>query len=205
MSLLSLLACADELPPIPDGLVALEDNSASFPADEGLNLLSGEEDDYDWVHAAGRIDAPVAEVWAAIQVEDVFIDRRQVAEWSITTDTEPEYDVSMVVHNIVHDVITVEYDTAWRQSLVYGPKDDMELVAVRFEKIDGTDVIERMVASLHLEKVDEETTHWSFVEHLKALQRGPEPIVIFAEDLFDETLMTLNGEELPVYEEEGED
>ena len=198
-----LFACGEELPPIPDGLAELEPNTASFPSEPGLDVVSGEEDDYDWVHAAGLVDAPVSEVWAAIQVEDVFIDRRQVNEWAVTHDTEDEYDVSFVVHNTVHDVITVEYDTAWRQSQVY-VTEDSELVAVRFEKIDGTDVIERMVASLHLEEVDGQT-RWSFVEHLKALQRGPEPIVIFAEDFFDETVLTLEGEDLPDYSSDDED
>lgn len=199
-----LLACADDLPPIPEGLAAIEDNSVAFPAGqaEELVLETGEEDDYDWVHASGYVHAPLSDVWAAVQTEDVFVDRRQVGDWDITWDTEAEYDVSYVVHNTVYDVITVEYDTAWRESLVYGTEDDMQLVAIRFEKIDGTDVIERMVGSLHLEKVDEGVTSWSFVEHLKALQRSPDPIAIFAQDFFDEVVLTIDGEPLPDYSEE---
>ncbi|HJN74501.1 MAG TPA: hypothetical protein QGF58_11260 [Myxococcota bacterium] len=203
--MLLFLACADELPPIPEGLRALEDNTASFPETESLNVLSGQEDDYDWVHAAGRIDAPLSEVWTAILVEDVFIDRRQVDEWDITWDTEPEYDESCVLDNTVHDVITIEWVTAWREALVWGTEDDMELVAIRFEKIDGTDVIERMVGSLHLVKLDDDTTHWSYIEHLAAMRRDPEPLVVYVVDFYDETLLTLAGQELPDYSSEDED
>ncbi|MCP4921846.1 MAG: hypothetical protein GY913_33515 [Proteobacteria bacterium] len=195
--MLFLLACQPELPEIPEGLAPLADNTAPLPDSEGIHVVSGEDGDVDWAHAQGLIDADVATVWAALQEHEVVVDRAVVSEWSVVEDTDADYDVSFQVHNTVNDILTVEYTREWRQSVVHETEEGAELVGIRFEKIDGTDVIDVMVGSVILSATEDGQTRLDMVEQLVALQRGPEPLVAYLEDLFEDAQAHSHGEPLP--------
>ena len=191
-----LLACSPELPEIPEGLVPLDENTAPLPDSEGIEIVTGEDGDVDWAHAQALIDADVETVWLALQDHDVVVDRAVVAEWTVTEDTNADFDISFQVDNVVHDILTVEYKREWRQSLVHEGDDGPELVGVRFEKIEGTDVIDVMTGSIILSN-DEGRTRLDMVYQLVALQRGAEPLVEYWEDLYEDARAHAHGEPLP--------
>lgn len=192
-----LLACQPELPDIPEGLAPLAENTAPLPDSEGIEVVTGEDGDVDWAHAQALIDADIDAVWLAFQDHDVVVDRAVVSEWTVTPDTNADYDVSFQVDNVVHDILTVEYTREWRQSAVHETEDGLELVGVRFEKIEGTDVIDVMAGSILLSATEDGQTRLDMVEQLVALQRGSEPLQAYLEDLFEDARAHAHGEPLP--------
>ncbi len=205
-TLLAVLACTAEPDfVVPEGLEALEDNLATLPADgsETLDVVSGQADDYAWVHAMGYVHAPIEDVWAALQDTDVVMDRRAITSWSRVDDTNADYDVSFTLHHVVEDIITVEYDLEWRESLLLiTPEEGEEVVACRYEKVDGTELIALIVGSLLLHKVDEQTTSLELVEHMAAPQDPEDRMVRYVEDLHLDMVAFVNGDDLPDYPEE---
>jgi hypothetical protein len=197
-----LLACtgdSEDVLVIPDDLAPLETNTATAPADgaEAFQTVSGEEYEYDWVHGQGYIHASVDQVWLAFQDLEVVVDRAAVAEYSMTSDTNQDYDISFQIDNTVHDLITVEYVREWRESVVGGTAEEPEVIGIRFEKISGTEVIEEMVGSIILTATEDGHTHLDVVEQIIALQRGPEPILQYIEDLYEDALAFAHGDPLP--------
>jgi len=203
--LLLTLACtgADVEPLVfPEGLAALATNTAPLPANEAeaFETVSGEEYEYDWVHGQGYIHAPLADVWLAFQDLEVVVDRAAVHEYGFTGRTDDAYDVSFQVYNLIHDLVTVEYERDWRESVVSGTIDAPEVVGIRFEKLEtteGLDVIPMMVGSVILTATESGYTHLDIVEEMIALQRGPAPILQYIQDLYDDAMAFSKGEPVP--------
>lgn len=200
----------EESTPFPDGLEPLEDCSPGFPGGEdntpeSINTAGGEDEENDWYwgHACGYVHADVDQVWAALQDADVVVDRRRVSEWEVTeTDREPDYDVSFRVHNLVEDLLTVEYDIDWRQG-IWEQDDDgvVESVAIRWQKTEGVAIIEVIQGSIVIQQVDEGVTSIEIVEHVKAPQFSGDEVEQFTIDLYGSMLAWLDGDPLPVYED----
>jgi hypothetical protein len=202
--LLLTLACTGDDEPLvfPAGLAALATNTAPLPDDESetFHTVSGEEYEYDWVHGQGYIHASLADVWLAFQDLEVVVDRAAVHEYDFTGESDAAFDVSFQVHNLIYDLVTVEYERDWRESVVAGTIDAPEVVGIRFEKLEtteGLDVIPLMVGSVILTETDDGNTHLDIVEEMIALQRGPEPILQYIEDLYDDARAFSKGETLP--------
>jgi len=199
--LLLTLACTgdEEVLVFPEGLAALAVNTAPLPADqaEAFETVWGEEYEYDWVHGQGYIHASVADVWAALQDLEVVVDRSAVHEYSFTGEGSDDFDVSFQVYNTVYDILTVEYVREWRESAVAGTVDAPEVVGIRFEKIEGSEVIEQMVGSIILTETDDGHTHLDVVEQMIALQRGAAPIVQYVQHLYEDAKAFAHGDPLP--------
>lgn len=201
-------ACGNEATPVPAGVAALEVNTASDPAGtasdpypESLEMLTGQGEGYEWVHAKGFVKRPIAEVWAAFQDPEVVIDRRKVARWTVARDVDSSVDVSFVVGNTVEDVIDVFFEITWRQSAVEGTEADPERVAMRFDKTFGTVFIEILRGSIELTPVDEGTTRVALIEHLQAAQGGIDNAVTYLRDLHGSVAARAAGRPLPTYSE----
>jgi hypothetical protein len=201
-------ACGNEVTPVPPGVAALEVNTASDPtgtaADphpETLEMLTGQGDGYEWVHAKGFVKRPIAEVWAAFQVPEVVVDRRKVARWTVARDVDSSVDVSFVIGNTVEDVIDVFFEITWRQSVVDGTIEDPERVAMRFDKTFGTVFIEILRGSIELTPVDDDTTRVALIEHLDAAQGGIDNALTYLRDLHGSVAAKAAGRPLPTYGE----
>lgn len=169
---------------------------ADFP--ENLELAAGIDTDI-WVHARGYLRAPVKAIWKALQDERVFVDRRAVSEYTVEWDTEPEYDVSFLVSQSVEDIITVSYDEAWRQGFVHGTLEEPETVAIRFQKVAGTELIRRMEGSILLLTVTEEVSEFQFQEHMDTPMPDTEDLENYVTDMYGEIVAWVHGQELPEY------
>jgi len=190
---------------IPEGLQTLDPNNrATWPADhaEAIDVVGGiTEDELIWAHARGYVHASLSQTWEALQEPDVVIDRADIDSYEIT-GSEPGYDVSFTTHCISHNIVTVEWDMAYRQSAVAGTVEEPELVALRGEKIAGSEFFEVLTWSLHVEEVEEGITSWEFVEQMVSVQKDSEPLESFGLDLWVDALAFVNGEDLPDYSEE---
>lgn len=205
---LLLPAClGDGTVEFPPGLAPLEENTAPWPQPEGddtypetPSVVSGEGEDWAWVHLRGYVHGTVDETWAALQDPEVVLDRREVDEWSVTQLQEEGYDVSFSVHNIVHDVITIEFDVAWREGAVEGTLDDPQVVGVRFQKVEGTDFIELMEGSVTVYEVTEDATAIEIIEHLDATGTDPvEACTSWMSDLYASVVARVAGDPLPTW------
>lgn len=191
----------------PDGLEPLDGtNRASRPAipadgvvPETINFVEGEGNDWEWVHGRGFVRAPLIEVWRALQDPEVVVDRRQVDSWTIDRDVEPGFDTSFVIHNVVDDFVSVEFDMTWRQSAVEGDREAPEVVAARFQKTFGTVFIDILRGSVVMRPApeDEGVTEIELVEHIDAAQGGVDKIRSYLVDLHAAVAARSQGRPLP--------
>jgi hypothetical protein len=190
----------------PAGLEPLETSTAPAPEGEGfpeeLALVDGESDEYIWAHGRGYLLTTVEEVWDALQIEEVLVNRRAVDEWTFTADVDPEFDASFRVHNVVHDVVTVEFDVDWRMGTEQGGDETHETLGVRFAKTEGTVFITLMEGSIGAWPVEEGVVELELVWHLRAAQEEVSQMTNFMEDLFGEVRATVHGEPFPTYDME---
>jgi hypothetical protein len=201
-------ACAgsSEDEPLPDRLSPLEENRAPAPAavdgdpyPEVLSVISGGDGSLWWAHARGYVGAPASVVWEALSDPEVGVDRREVEEWSVTWEVAPQFDRSYVVHNVVRDVLTVEYDLTWLHELQEGSEQVPERVVGVWEKTDGTAFIDLLAGSFVLTPVTADVTEIALVEHLKAPLRDDGTLVSYLRDLHESLVARVHGQPLPAY------
>lgn len=195
-----------ETTPFPEGLEPLEETNLAAPGDpdypEELVMVRGMgAARTPSVHAIGYVRRPIADVWEGLRDPDVGADRRTFASWSATHDVEPEYDYSYVIHSVIENLITVEYDVTWRHGVVEGTLEEPTLVAVRYQKTEGSTVIMRLEGSVLLTAVEPGVTEVQIIEYLRAVESGHGNIEAFLQDMFAELVLRSNGQELPPIDE----
>jgi hypothetical protein len=204
---LPLLACGKPEPvEFPSELEPLEENRASWPAAVGgelpetLDVVSGGDSSLWWAHARGYVRAPAAEVWEHLRDPDTDVDRREVDEWEVTSDTVPRFDDSYTLHCVVNDLITVEYDLTRVHELQAGKEAAPERVVAQWSKTDGTPFIALLEGTVVLEPEGDDVTRLEYVEHLEAAQRDDATIAQYLTDLHASLVAVAAGEPLPVWE-----
>lgn len=197
-----LTACQkDVVTEFPDGLEPLED-TLLVDAPEGyaeeVNVASGEGDDYAWAHARGYLSAELDQAVDCMRQGEIMVDRRSVDEWTITDLDDPQYDFSVEIWNLVYDLVDVEFTNQWRQSVVedaeYG-----EVLAVRWQKTEGSDFLPLLEGSMLFLPVDEGVLEVQIIEHLDALIDPEETAAQTIEDYYTELRAHVKGEDLPSY------
>jgi len=205
-----LVGCNQDIKtPFPEGLEPLEANKASWPSGGGypedLSCKSGFDEDpdvgeYTWVHCKTYVNHPIADVYAAYQKPRVMTDRRAVDEIDVTWDVEPDYDVSYEVHNVVNDIITVEFDNTWRHGDTDGYEDTLTRVGTRWQKTFGSEVIELLRGSIDTTEIDADNTGLEIVLHQRSLQEDEPLMMQYLRDLQADILAETDGDSLPSYD-----
>lgn len=208
LALLTLTGClAPSEIVFPPGLEPLEENTAPWPAaergdpyPETLSMVSGEADAYAWTHARGYVHGSVSEVWDALQEPEVVVDRRGVDAWDVTLENVDGYDAAFTIHNEVYDIITIDFDLAWREGAVAGSIDDPQAVGVRFLKVAGTGLIEVMEGSITVYGMDSDLSAIELIEHLEAYSTGTAETESWMSDLFASVVAWVAGDPLPTFD-----
>lgn len=192
----------DELQPIEVNRAPLPEAIDGDAYPETLSFVSGGGGDGWWAHARGYVHADTATVWAAALDPEVDVDMREVDEWSVTDSPFPSLDASYRIHNVVNDVITVEFDLWWRHELQGGTEEAPELVVALWDKTDGTMFIDLLKGSLVITPVEGETaiTEVDFVEHLVAPMRDDQTLVTALSDLHADLVARAHGSPLPTFD-----
>lgn len=190
-----------ELSPLEPNRAPLPEGTADDPFPETLSIVSGGEGKAWWAHGRGYVHASPADVWAAARVPEVGVDRRAVAEWSVTYDPVDTLDASYRVQNVVHDVVTVEYELWWRHELQAGTAVEPELVVARWDKTTGTMFIDELAGSLVLTPVadDPTVTEVDLIQQFEAPMRDDSTMVAFLEDFHASLVAAAHGDPLPTY------
>lgn len=167
------------------------------PHPENLSVESG-NGDYLWGVGRGYVRAPVARVYEALQDPDVTTDRRKVSSYTVTPNAEPDYPSSYRVHNVVNDLITVEFDINWRLGPYAGAPESPTAYAGVYQKTQGTTYIEMMRGSVLVKHVEQGVTEVQMVRHVKAMQSASD-LEQYLLDVFDNIVARVNGRPLPRY------
>lgn len=200
MLLLLTAACQKEVVAYSAGLEPLEENLAPAPEGDGdwpetLSLVSGDESGVHWTHGRGYVQTALAPAVAAVEDPEVGVDWRRVASWEVTEDTEPEYEVSYAVHTVVEDVITVEYDLAWR----HGQTGETTW-GTRWQKTEGESLITLIEGSVVTAQVAEQAVEVQFVYHLEAALTSTEDTESYVSDFYASILASAHGQPLPTWQ-----
>lgn len=203
-----LVACSSEPVEFPSRLAPIEDNQAEWPGDgnsfpEEIQTAGGvyASGDGYWGHGRGYLQADVDTVWTAAQNIDACVDRREVDEWVVTEDTQPQFDVSYTITQTVFDLIRVEFDMTWVHERQMADADDRTTrVVIQSEKTDGSVFVGDLRGSLLLEEVEPGITSLEFVQVGTSSQRDQETSIAFVVDYFTDIKAIVTGVPLPEYE-----
>lgn len=204
--LLTLVACQrDVVTPFPEGLEPLEELAVEAPPatteedyPQTTTSAVGEEEDYLWAHVRGYLHADIASVWDLMKSDGLAMaDRRDCDAVDTTYDVEPNYDLTYINHITVNDIITLEWDITYRGDLAGGDVDAPERYALRFQKTEGSSLIDLQEGSVVLLAIDEGTTEFQFIERLKAPQTSTEDPLSYGVDMHETLSVMLAGGAMP--------
>ncbi len=185
---------------VPPGLDPLEENTAALPEGETVNLVSAETTDYNETQARGRVDVAIEDVIACVQNPDVGVDRRRVADYSVTEDVDDAYTTSYDVITTVEDLVTLTYTLTW----VQGDRGDGTW-GVRWSKAedretdDNAYLLTLLDGSVLLQPIDEDSTDVGIIEHLAATMTSTADTEQFTGDFYASILACSHDEPLPKY------
>ena len=194
----------EEVTEFPEGLEPLGESAVmgpgteSDPFPEEYELEVVREGSVTHIHGRGYIHAPINDVWTAYQNPAVGADRRTDPNWMSDPIEDEMYDASYIVHHFVDDIVDVNWGVTWRHGLVEGTYEAPELVAIRWRKTEGSTLISRIDGSILLRPVnDGQYTEVELIYLASAAGSGPETYVQYMQDVYDDAVRTVNGEELP--------
>jgi hypothetical protein len=171
-----LAACQDDVTtPFPEGLEPFEENPVELDDPLTAEMLHAATDDGDTIKVYGRgyVQTSPARLWVLAHQPTAMVAVCSTDEQHITEDTEPQYEYSFLVHYVVHNVLTVEWDDQWRYGVILGTPDDVQLGMIRHQKTQGSDFISLSEGSVQvLATTDPNVSELAFVEHLDAIQGG---------------------------------
>lgn len=193
----ALAACQDDIAtPFPAGLEPFEDNKVATQPDgpfvEELRITST-ENDMIRVYARGFVLVPWGTMWEASKSPEPNVSTCKTSEHVITESNEPQYEASFLIHYIVNDILTVEWDDQWR----FGQITD-DLGMIRHQKVRGSDFISLSEGSIQVLATSEPgVIELSFVEHLEAIQATTTDVIEGVQHNYDALVATAHGNPIP--------
>jgi hypothetical protein len=189
-----LVACQDNIEtPFPEGLEPLEDNIVPDGAvEETLRTATGDEE-FIRVYGRGFVLVPPAELWSIAKASAPNVSACKTDEHQVTEANEPQYEYSFLVHYVVNDFLTVEWDDQWR----FGAIDDT-LAMIRHQKVQGSDFIRLSEGTIQvLATADPNVSELAFVEHLDAVQATTGDVLQGVQHNYDALVATAHGNPIP--------
>jgi hypothetical protein len=194
---LLLAACQDDVEtPFPAGLEPFEDNKVAAQPDgpfvEELRIESSQTD-LIRVYARGFVLVPFETMWETAKLPAPNVSECKTSDHVITEGNEPQYEASFLIHYIVNDIVTVEWDDQWRLGRV---TDDLGMI--KHQKTQGSDFISLSEGSIQvLATSDPDITELSFVEHLDAISASQADVVEGVQHNYDALVATAHGNPIP--------
>lgn len=191
------VGCQDDVTtPFPEGLEPFEDNTVAAQPDgpfvEGLRTRSVPGDTIT-IHARGFVRQPIDVVWAAAQSPDPNVSACKTSEHSVTVGNEPQYDFSFLIHYIVYDILTVEWDDQWRFGRI-----TPELGMIKHQKVQGSDFVTLSDGTIQVVATsDPDVTELQFVEHLDAISASAADVIEGVQHNYDALVAVAHGNPIP--------
>jgi len=197
IAVFGLAGCQDDIAtPFPPGLEPFEDNKVKAQPDgpfvEELRIMSSDSDMIR-VYARGFVLVPFDEMWEASKSSEANVSTCSTSEHMITEGNEPQYEASFLIHYIVNDILTVEWDDQWRFGRI-----TQDLGMIRHQKVQGSDLITLSEGSIQVLTTSEPgVIELSFVEHLDAIQATAADVVEGVQHNYDALVATAHGNPIP--------
>ncbi len=200
---LALLAgCQDNVTtPFPAGLEPLEDNPV--PTQQGgarTETLVTQAMDSDYIHIYGRgyVLVPPAQMWLAAKAPQVMMARCSTDSQAVTPNNDPAYEFSFLVHYIVHNVLTIEWNDQWRYGTVEGTPEAPTIAMMRHQKTDGSDFIALSEGTVQVSATDDpNVTELAFVERLDASGGGDSDVIKGVQNNYNAMVAAGHGNAIP--------
>jgi hypothetical protein len=195
---LALAGCQDNVAtPFPPGIEPFEDGDVpgelAAPAGEQL-LTSSTNAGMIRAYGRGLVLAPPAVLWTASKMPEAMVARCKTTRRSFTLGNEPQHELSFLVHYVVEDILTIEWDDQWRGDVVLGTSDAPELAMIKHQKVQGSDFIYVSEGTIQLRATDDPAaTELWFVEHLDALSGSADDVVGGMRDNYDRLVELAHG------------
>ncbi|MCO4746151.1 MAG: hypothetical protein KC912_15245 [Proteobacteria bacterium] len=210
--ILALTACQRNVEtPFPEGLEPLEEMAVEAPVGtvgdpfpETTTFVVGDDTENDWVwaHVRGYIHADAEDVWDLMRDDGYMMaDRRGVDAIDTTYDVEPDLCLTFVNHVTVNDIITLEWDITYRGDVAAGNKETPERFAIRFQKTEGSSLIDLQEGSIVLNVIEDGITEFQFIERLRAPQTSTDDPLAYGQDMHESLVALAAGGELPDFTE----
>lgn len=204
---MSLSACGSDVSTsFPPGLDPVETSTAPAPAatatdpfPDTLSTLKGDSGSSHWAHGTGYIHAPIARVYEAMLDPDVVTNRRRVAEWSTTPNSEPQYPHSFRVRNTVRDIITLQFDMSYRAGTAEGSETAPTVVVSINQKTWGSSLVGGINGSVVARAVNANTTRVELVNRLDSSHVSSTDAEQYLNDFFQSVRARVQGQPLPSY------
>jgi hypothetical protein len=199
---LSLAACQHDVHTMfPPGLEPFEDNPVpeQTPGMYTETLMTSSTDtDYIRVYGRGYVLVSPATLWPLAKAPAPNIAVCSTNQQMITPDNDPSYEYSFLVHYIVNNVLTVEWDDQWRFGTVEGTVAAPTLAMIKHQKTQGSSFIKRSEGTIQLTATDDpNVTELAFVEHLDAVGGGVADVVKGTQHNFDSLVAVAHGNPIP--------
>lgn len=195
--LVALAGCQDNVTtPFPEGLEPFEDNAVPARPDgpfvETLRTES-QPSDYVSVHARGFVLVDIETLWAASMAPEPNVSVCKTSSHSVMPANEPQYDYSFLVHYVVNDILTVEWDDQWRFGRI---TDDLGMI--KHQKVQGSDFITLSEGTIQvITTSDPGVSELLFVEHLDAIMADTGDVVAAMQHNYDALVAAAHGTPIP--------
>lgn len=192
--------CQDNVAtPFPPGLEPIEDNlvpDTDAPAEELRSQAS--DDGTIRVHGRGLVFIDPATLWALTKQPAAMVARCSTDEQLVTPDNDPGYEASFLVHYIVRELLTVEWDDQWRYGVIDGSIDAPVLGMIKHQKTQGSDFITASLGTVQVLATDDPAiSELAFVEHLDAVSGSAGDVLQGMQDNYGRLVALAHGAAMP--------
>lgn len=199
---LLLAACQSNVStPFPAGLTPFENNPLPDPLDHTTEMLVTKAPpsvDMIRVYGKGYVLVAPSVVWAASKDPTVMYAACKTDEQTVTYDPDPLYELSYLVHYVVNDVVTVEWDDQWRYGIIEGTDDAPTFGMVKHQKVMGSSFIDISEGTIQILATDDPyVTELAFVEHLQAVSGGVGDVTAGMQHNYDALVAVSHGNPIP--------
>jgi hypothetical protein len=192
---------SDVKTPFPPGLEPLEDNAV--PAQQGgayTETLRTATSDTDYIHVYGRGYVLVAPsvMWPASMMPGADVALCSTDQQMITPNNDPAYEFSFLVHYVVNNVLTIEWDDQWRFGVIEGTPDAPTFGMIKHQKISGSSFITLSEGTIQVLATDDpNVTELDFVEHLNAAGGSVADVLKGVQHNYDSLVAVAHGNPVP--------
>jgi hypothetical protein len=197
----ALTACQDNVTtPFPEGLEPFEDNPVELDGDLTAEHLQSSTKGGDEIKVYGRGYVHIApeQLWQLTYQPPAMVATCSTDEQQVIENNDGAYAYSFIVHYIVRDVLTVEWDDQWRYGVVLGSPSSLELGMIKHQKVQGSDFITTSEGTVQvLATEDPEVSELAFVEHLEAISGGTSDVLEGMQHNYDALLALAHDSPIP--------
>lgn len=197
LTVLLIAGCQDNVTtPFPEGLEPFEDNIVPARPDgpfvEELRTATSDKN-FVRVYARGFVLVPPATLWEVAKNPEPNVAVCKTDQHTVTAANEPQYEFSFLVHYIVNDILTVEWDDQWRFGMI-----DETLYMIRHQKVQGSDFIELSEGTIQVLATDDpNVSELAFVEHLDATAASADDVLQNVRHNYDALVALAHGAPIP--------